>query len=132
MKATELCAYFRIYGPQRPAAANTTSSSGDESPPSVKWRGFFGISEACLHRWLKIADQQDGVAPEASPAGRDQSAELREAHKRRSHCTWWFATNSDTPQIERQRLSKVARGDQALSATAGCSSDSPHEADTYR
>jgi transposase len=42
----------------------------------------FGISEACLHRWLKIADRDDGVTPEASPAGCDQSAELREAHKR--------------------------------------------------
>jgi transposase len=42
----------------------------------------FGISEACLHRWLKIADWQDGVEPETSPAGPDQSVELREAHKR--------------------------------------------------
>lgn len=42
----------------------------------------FGISEACLHRWLKIADREDGVESEGSSAGRDQSAELREAHKR--------------------------------------------------
>jgi transposase len=42
----------------------------------------FGISEACLHRWLKIADRDDGVDSGGSRAGRDQSAELREAHKR--------------------------------------------------
>ena len=42
----------------------------------------FGISEACLHRWLKIADREDGV-DSAGPRGvGDQSAELREAHKR--------------------------------------------------
>lgn len=41
----------------------------------------FGISEACLHRWLKIADRDDGLDPDSRRAG-DQSAELREAHKR--------------------------------------------------
>ncbi|BDX31903.1 hypothetical protein TUM20985_24500 [Mycobacterium antarcticum] len=41
----------------------------------------FGISEACLHRWLKIADRDDGLDPDGQRAG-DQSAELREAHKR--------------------------------------------------
>ena len=44
----------------------------------------FGISEACLHRWLKIADREDGVDPQGPRAGGDQSAELREAHKRSS------------------------------------------------
>jgi transposase len=43
----------------------------------------FGISEACLHRWLKIADRQDGVDRPGSPAAaNDVSAQLREAHKR--------------------------------------------------
>jgi transposase len=28
----------------------------------------FGISEACLHRWLKIADREDGVNA-AGPRG---------------------------------------------------------------
>jgi transposase len=41
----------------------------------------FGISEACLHRWLKIADREDGAGSAVSRAG-DQSAELREAHRR--------------------------------------------------
>jgi transposase len=39
----------------------------------------FGISEACLHRWLKLADVEDGVRP-GIPAA--ESAELREAKKR--------------------------------------------------
>ena len=39
----------------------------------------FGISEACLHRWLKLADIEDGVRPASTVA---ESAELREAKKR--------------------------------------------------
>jgi transposase len=42
----------------------------------------FGISEACLHRWLKIADREDGVDRTGSPVARDESAELCEARKR--------------------------------------------------
>ena len=44
----------------------------------------FGISEACLHRWLKIADREDGsMGRPASPANaEDMAAQLREAHKR--------------------------------------------------
>jgi transposase len=42
----------------------------------------FGISEACLHRWLKIADREDSVDRIGSPVARDESAELREARKR--------------------------------------------------
>lgn len=41
----------------------------------------FGVSEACLHRWLKIADLQDGRCLPASPANADDTAaQLREAH----------------------------------------------------
>jgi transposase len=39
----------------------------------------FGISEACLHRWLKLADIEDGVRPGATAA---DNAELRELKKR--------------------------------------------------
>ena len=39
----------------------------------------FGICEGCLHRWLKLADVEDGNRPDA--AGSD-SAELRELRKR--------------------------------------------------
>ena len=39
----------------------------------------FGISEACLHRWLKLADVEDGVRP--GPAS-GESAELRELRRR--------------------------------------------------
>lgn len=39
----------------------------------------FGISEACLHNWLKRADVEDGITPGVT--GQD-AAELREAKKR--------------------------------------------------
>jgi transposase len=39
----------------------------------------FGISEACLHRWLKLADIEDGVRPGVTAA---EAAELRDAKKR--------------------------------------------------
>ena len=42
----------------------------------------FGISEACLHRWLKIADREAGRRQPASPDAGDMAAQLREAHKR--------------------------------------------------
>ena len=39
----------------------------------------FGISESCLHRWLKLADVDDGVRPGVTGS---ESAELRELKKR--------------------------------------------------
>ncbi|MFI6400504.1 IS3 family transposase [Rhodococcus coprophilus] len=42
----------------------------------------FGISEGCLHRWLKIADREDGIGAGGKSSGSDESAELREARKR--------------------------------------------------
>ena len=39
----------------------------------------FGISEACLHRWLKLADVEDGVRPGVT---NDEAAEMRELRKR--------------------------------------------------
>jgi transposase len=39
----------------------------------------FGISEACLHRWLKLADVEDGVRPGVTAA---EAVELRDAKKR--------------------------------------------------
>jgi transposase len=39
----------------------------------------FGISESCLHRWLKLADVDDGVRPGVTTT---ESAELRELRKR--------------------------------------------------
>nr|WP_235606390.1 IS3 family transposase [Rhodococcus sp. PBTS 1] len=39
----------------------------------------FGISETCLHRWLKLADIADGVRPDDSASATD---ELKEARKR--------------------------------------------------
>jgi transposase len=39
----------------------------------------FGISESCLHRWLKLADVDDGVRPGVTTT---ESAELRELRRR--------------------------------------------------
>jgi transposase len=39
----------------------------------------FGISESCLHRWLHLADVDDGVRPGTTAA---ESAEIRELRKR--------------------------------------------------
>ena len=39
----------------------------------------FGISESCLHRWLKLADVDDGVRPGVTSS---ESAELRELRRR--------------------------------------------------
>ena len=39
----------------------------------------FGISESCLHRWLNLADIEDGVRPGMATS---ESAEVRELKKR--------------------------------------------------
>ena len=39
----------------------------------------FGVSPAALHRWMKIADKEDGIM---SGAVSDDAAKLREANKR--------------------------------------------------
>jgi transposase len=49
-----------------------------EAPLSQIARDF-GISESCLHRWLKLADVDDGVRPGVTT---QESAELRELRKR--------------------------------------------------
>jgi transposase len=49
-----------------------------EAPLSQVAKGF-GVSESCLHRWLKLADIDDGVRPGVTST---ESAELRELRKR--------------------------------------------------
>jgi len=49
-----------------------------EAPLSQIARDF-GISESCLHRWLKLADIDDGIRPGMTSS---ESAELRELRKR--------------------------------------------------
>jgi len=39
----------------------------------------FGISESCLHRWLQLADVDDGIKPGVTSA---ESAEVRDLKKR--------------------------------------------------
>jgi hypothetical protein len=41
--------------------------------------GIFGISESCLHRWLKLAGIEDGTRPCVTAV---ESAELRELRRR--------------------------------------------------
>jgi transposase len=49
-----------------------------ESPLSQVAKDF-GISESCLHRWLQLADIDDGVRPGVSS---QESAEVRELKRR--------------------------------------------------
>jgi transposase len=49
-----------------------------EAPLSQIARDF-GISESCLHRWLKLADVDEGIRPGVTS---QESAELREVKKR--------------------------------------------------
>jgi transposase len=46
--------------------------------PSLIARDF-GISESCLHRWLKLADIEEGTRPGVTAS---ESAELRELRRR--------------------------------------------------
>ena len=39
----------------------------------------FGVSEGCLHRWLKLEDIEDGLRPGITQA---EAAEMRELRKR--------------------------------------------------
>lgn len=36
----------------------------------------FGITEGCLHRWLKIADREDAISTGGKSTNSDESAEL--------------------------------------------------------
>jgi transposase len=47
--------------------------------PISKIAKDFGVSEACLHRWLKLADVEDG---QRSGPTRAESEELREVKRR--------------------------------------------------
>ena len=49
-----------------------------EAPLSQIARDF-GVSESCLHRWLKVADVEDGVRPGITQA---EAAEIRDLKKR--------------------------------------------------
>ncbi len=49
-----------------------------EAPLSQIARDF-GVSESCLHRWMNLADIEDGARPGVTSS---EAAELREAKKR--------------------------------------------------
>jgi transposase-like protein len=58
---------------------NVVAVARQAEGPVAKVAKDFGISESCLHRWLKLADIEDGARPGVS---REESAELRELRKR--------------------------------------------------
>ena len=58
--------------------------TSSRSPANVKLHSpgspkDFGVSEACLHRWLKMAEVEDGPRPGITQA---EAAEMRELRKR--------------------------------------------------
>lgn len=54
---------------------------GDRTIPQVARR--FGISESCLHRWLRIAEREEGGVPDTPLAtGADLAAEVKELRKK--------------------------------------------------
>ena len=61
------------------SSAGTWSRSPGRVAPLSQIAKDFGISESCLHRWLKIADVDEGVRPGVTSS---ESAELRELKKR--------------------------------------------------
>jgi transposase len=53
--------------------------AGKGEAPVAQIAKDFGICESCLHRWLKLADVDDGIRPGTTSS---ESAELRELRKR--------------------------------------------------
>lgn len=51
-------------------------------PRCARSRKTSASRRPCLHRWLKIADQDGGGRPASKAATDDVSAQLREAHRR--------------------------------------------------
>ena len=60
----------------------------------------FGISESCLHRWLKLADVDDGVRPGVTT---QESAELRELRKRNRTWSRRWRSCAGRPRTSRGR-----------------------------
>lgn len=71
----------RSRSPKSSAATSSPSPARGEASRRQIAKDF-GISEGCLHRWLKIADREDGINAGAKTSNADASAQLREARKR--------------------------------------------------
>ena len=41
----------------------------------------FGISESCLHRWLKLADVEEGLRPGITQADAEEMRELKKRNR---------------------------------------------------
>lgn len=78
----EGCSSCRKHFP-RSSAATSSPSHAKARPRCARSRRTSESEEGCLHRWLKIADRDDGIERgTATKTGLDESAELREARKR--------------------------------------------------
>ena len=66
-------------GPTRPSSAATCAVARKGEAPLNQIAKDFGISEGCLHNWMKKPDIEDGARPGVSTA---EAAALREAKKR--------------------------------------------------
>jgi transposase len=73
----EGCSYAEGVPHRVPARRGSGAHKGEA--PLAQIAEDFGVSESCLHRWLKLADVDDGVRPGVTS---QESAELRELRKR--------------------------------------------------
>ena len=67
------------HDPSTESRITTGPQNGSPSAPLSQIAKDFGISEGCLHNWLKSADVEDGLRAGATGA---EKAELRELKKR--------------------------------------------------
>ena len=72
----------------------------------------FGISESCLHRWLKMADIDDGVRPGLTS---QETAEVREL-KRRNR-----VLEQENEILRRAAVNSTGHCNRAASLSAGVS-----------
>jgi len=72
------------YPPEFRGDVIAVARKGEQSIPQIA--RSFGISESCLHRWLRIAEReesgQSGQSGRTFPPGADLEAENRELRKR--------------------------------------------------
>lgn len=67
----------KAFPPEFPRDVVAVARKGDA--PLSQIAKDFGVSESCLHRWLKIADVDDGIRPGITST---ESAEIRELKRR--------------------------------------------------
>jgi transposase len=69
------------YPPEFRRDVIAVARKGEQSIPQIA--RSFGISESCLHRWLRIAEREEsGQSEPTFPPGADLEAENRELRRR--------------------------------------------------